>query len=416
MMIKNKIELLAPAGDMERLDYAILYGADAVYLSLKDFGMRAGAGNFDPDELKIAVKKAHEKNIKVYVTCNILPTNKQIDNIKEYLSIISESKVDALIVADMGVLAAAKKFSPEIEIHISTQAGIVNYMSANEFYKLGAKRVVLARELSLDDIKTIREKTDERLEIEAFVHGAMCVSFSGRCLLSSYLTGRDSNRGECAQPCRWSYKLVEEKRPGQYFEIFEEKDQDPKGTYILNAKDLCMIKYIDKLADSGISSLKIEGRAKSFYYVAVITNAYRQAIDIYYKNKNNFELPSWIISEVEKVSHRRYSTGFYFGKPDNGQYYKNGGYIRTCDVMATVGDSDEKYIYCTQRNKFSVSDELEIISTGKKPEIIKINKILDQDGNIIDSVAHPMMKFKIINISGEKYPKGAIIRKNNNLL
>ena len=242
--------------------------------------MRAGAGNFGVDELKEAVKKAHLHNVKVYVTCNILPTNQQIDNIREYLNIVAEAKIDALIIADMGVLAAAKKFAPNIDVHISTQAGIVNYMAANEFYKMGAKRVVLARELSLDDIKTLRDKTDDRLEIETFVHGAMCVSFSGRCLLSSYLTGRDSNRGECAQPCRWSYNLVEEKRPGQYFPIVEDKN----GTYILNAKDLCMINYIDKLAEAGVSSLKIEGRAKSFYYVAIITNAYRQAIDIYYKN------------------------------------------------------------------------------------------------------------------------------------
>lgn len=404
----NKVELLSPVGDMERLDYAILYGADAVYLALNEFGMRAGAGNFTADELKLAVEKAHAKNVKVYVTCNILPTNSHMENIKEYLKIVSDAKVDALIIADMGVLAVAKKYAPEIDVHISTQAGIVNYMAAEEYYKMGAKRVVLARELSLDDIKVIRDKTNDNLELEAFVHGAMCVSFSGRCLLSSYLTGRDANRGECAQPCRWSYRLVEEKRPGQYYPIVEED----RGTYILNAKDLCMIEYIDKLIKAGIYSFKIEGRAKSFYYVAVVTNAYRQAIDLYYKNPETFKVPQWLIEEVDKVSHRQYSTGFYFGKPHEGQFYENGGYIRSCDVVATVEGFDSEYIYCVQRNKFSIGNEVEIISPLQKSEKIKVEKIFDEKNKSIESVPHAMMKFKIPNVNKNKFVKGSIIRKD----
>ncbi len=400
------IELLAPAGDIERLDYAILYGADAVYLSLKDFGMRAGAPNFDVDDFKSAVSRAHKNNVKVYVTCNILPTNSQIDNIEEYLKIVSDAKIDGLIIADIGVLFAAKKYAPDIEIHISTQAGIVNYMSAQEFYNMGAKRVVLARELSLEDIKVIRDKTNHDLELEVFVHGAMCVSFSGRCLLSSFLTGRDANRGQCAQPCRWSYRLVEESRPGQYFPIFE----DQGGTYILNAKDLCMIEHIDKLAECGVDSLKIEGRAKSFYYVAVITNAYRQAIDLYYKDKNNYKIPDWLLREVENVSHREYSTGFYFGKPNNGQFYKSGGYVRSCEVMATIDRSDEKFLYCTQRNKFQIGDELEVISPSSSPEKIKVDDIFDENDEPIQSVSHAMMKFKISNKFAKIYPSGSIIR------
>ncbi len=409
-MCKHKIELLSPAGDMEKLEYAILFGADAVYLALKEFGMRAGTGNFEKDELITAVKKAHLNGVKVYVTCNILPKNNHMDNIKEYLEVIKTANVDALIVADIGVLAAVKKYLPNIAIHVSTQAGIVNYAAAQEFFNMGAKRVVLARELQLSDIQVIREKTDPSLEIEAFVHGAMCVSFSGRCLLSSYLTGRDANRGECAQPCRWNYYLMEEKRPGQYFKICE----DDAGTYILNAKDLCMIEYIDKLAAAGINSFKIEGRAKSFYYVAMVTNAYKKAIELYYKNPDGYKVPSYLIQEVEKVSHRQYSTGFYFGNPNNGQFYENGGYIRTCEVMATVEKSDEKFIYCIQRNKFNVGENLEIISPSKKAREILIESIWDENDVSITSVPHPMMKFKIPNTFGTKYEKGAIIRKNIN--
>ena len=270
-------EVLAPVGDFERLTYAVNYGADAVYLGGTAFGMRASSANFDFDTMKKAVEYAHARDVKVYLTCNTLPLNSEVEQLSDYLKSARDAGVDAVIVADIGVLMEAKRVIPEVDIHISTQTGIVNYL-----YKMGAKRVVLARELPLEDIRRIRDKTPPELEIEAFVHGAMCMSFSGRCLLSNYMIGRDANRGECAQPCRWGYHLVEEKRPGQYFPIYE----DEKGSYILNAKDMCMIEHLDKVIDAGVTSLKIEGRAKSFYYVAVITNAYRQAVDLYRKDRS----------------------------------------------------------------------------------------------------------------------------------
>ncbi|MBQ4100542.1 MAG: U32 family peptidase, partial [Oscillospiraceae bacterium] len=295
---------------MERLVAAVTYGADAVYLGGKAFGMRAASANFSPDDLKTAVDFAHKNGVSVYLTCNTLPHNDEVEKLPDFFDAAKAAGVDALIISDIGVLMAAKKHLPDMEIHISTQAGIVNYLTANEFYNMGAKRVVLARELSLDEIKQIRDKTPPELDIEAFVHGAMCVSFSGRCLLSSYLIGRDANRGECAQPCRWSYRLVEEKRPDLYFPI----EETQKGTYILNAKDLCMIEHIDKLVEAGITSLKIEGRAKSAYYVSVVANAYRLAVDEYLKNPVTYKTPDWLVTEVQKVSHRQYSNGFFFGR------------------------------------------------------------------------------------------------------
>ncbi|MDO4864403.1 MAG: peptidase U32 family protein, partial [Ruminococcus sp.] len=285
----NKLEVLAPAGDEERLAAALNYGADAVYLGRKQFGMRSSPMNFEFEQLVKAVEQAHAKGVKVYLTCNTLPRNNEIPFFERFVREAVEAKVDALIVADIGLLMLIKKYAPDMEIHISTQTGIVNYVTANELYNMGAKRVVLARELSLDEIAEIRAKTSSDLDIECFVHGAMCVSFSGRCLLSQYLVGRDANRGECAQPCRWSYHLVEEKRPNEFYPIYE----DEKGTYILNAKDMCMIEHIDKLAEAGVYSLKIEGRAKSAYYVTVVTNAYRLAVDEYYKDPYNFKLPDW---------------------------------------------------------------------------------------------------------------------------
>ena len=296
----SNLEILSPAGDMERLEAALDYGADAVYLGGKSFGMRAGPSNFDNTELKTAVEMAHKRGVLVYLTCNTLPHNDEIPHFKEFLDNAIDAKVDAVIVNDIGLLSLVKKYAPNMEIHISTQAGIVNYVTANEFYNMGAKRVVLARELSLDEIAEIRAKTPKDLDIECFVHGAMCVSFSGRCLLSSYLVNRDANRGDCAQPCRWGYHLMEEKRNGQYFPVFE----DEKGTYILNAKDMCMIEHLDKLAKAGIKSFKIEGRAKSAYYVSVITNAYRMSVDFLRNNPDDYDkLPSWIKEEVYKVSH-----------------------------------------------------------------------------------------------------------------
>ena len=399
-----KPEVLAPVGDKERLEAAILYGADAVYLGGKSFGMRANPANFTADELAEAVKTAHAKGVKVYLTCNTLPTNEEIDNLPQFIDEAVSAGVDAMIVADIGVLMAIKRRAPQMDIHISTQTGIVNYLTANELYNLGAKRVVLARELSLETIKTIRDKTPKNLEIECFVHGAMCMSFSGRCLLSNYLTGRDANRGECAQPCRWGYHLVEEKRPGQYYPIFE----DEKGSYILNAKDMCMIEHIDKLVDAGITSLKIEGRAKSAYYVGVVTNAYRHAVDMYVKNPENYKLEPWVEEETRKVSHREYSTGFYFGRPN--QCYQSGGYVREWDIIANVEETDGKYMTVISRNKFSVGDIAEILEPSKKPIELKISEICNESGESIDAACNPMGKYKI-PYEGNLV-SGSIIRKS----
>ena len=403
-------EVLAPVGDYERLTYAVNYGADAVYLGGTAFGMRAASAKFDFDTMKKAVEYAHARDVKVYLTCNTLPLNSEVDQLADYLRNAQTAGVDAVIVADIGVLMEAKRVIPDMDIHISTQTGIVNYLTANELYKLGAKRVVLARELPLEEIKRIRDKTPPELEIETFVHGAMCMSFSGRCLLSNYRVGRDANRGECAQPCRWGYYLMEEKRPGQYFPIFE----DEKGSYILNAKDMCMIEYIDKVIDAGVTSLKIEGRAKSFYYVAVVTNAYRQAVDLYKKDPKNFKLPSWIEEETRKVSHRQYSTGFYFGRPEEGQYYENGGYVRQWDVVAVVDKTEGDVLYCTQRNKFSVGEEVEIIrpfaTLEDRPVTYQVTEITDELGNKRESANNAMMKFTM-PAKGLNLPQGSIIRR-----
>ena len=399
------LEVLAPAGDEERFNAAINYGADAVYLGRKQFGMRASPLNFDFEQLCSAVKKAHAKGVKVYLTCNTLPRNNEIPFFEKFVREAVEAKVDAMIVADIGLLMLIKKYAPDMEIHISTQTGIVNYVTARELYNMGAKRVVLARELSFDEIAEIRAKCPSDMDIECFVHGAMCVSFSGRCLLSQYLVNRDANRGECAQPCRWGYHLMEEKRPGEYFPIFE----DEKGTYILNAKDMCMIEHIDKLAEVGVTSLKIEGRAKSAYYVAVVTNAYRMAVDEYRKDPYNFKLPDWIRDEVYKVSHRKYSKGFFFGVPEESQYYENSGYIRNYDVVAVVEKCDNGTVYCTQRNRFFAGDKVELLAPSCKPVELTLDTIYDENGEQIETANHAMMKFSFK--CDIVFPSGTVIRK-----
>ena len=407
MNIFEKLEVLSPAGDLERFQAAIDYGADAIYLGAKNFGMRASPDNFTFEQLKNTVDIAHKKGVKIYLTCNTLPRNNEIPEFEEFIKNVQECKVDAVIVADLGLMSLIKKYTPNMEIHMSTQTGIVNYVTANELYNMGAKRIVLARELSLEEIAEIRAKTSSNMEIEVFVHGAMCVSFSGRCLLSSYLVNRDANRGECAQPCRWGYHLMEEKREGQYFPLFE----DDKGTYILNSKDLCMIDNIDKLAEVGVTSLKIEGRAKSAYYVAVITNAYRMAVD-WHKNHFNEPLPDWISDEVFKVSHRKYCTGFFFGHPNDCQFYENGGYIRNYDVVAVIENCDNNFVYATQRNRFFLGDTLEIISPGCKPITVTPEKIFNEENEEITSVNHAMMKFYFQ--CDKNFPKNSIIRKKIN--
>lgn len=406
----DKLEVLAPAGDMERLDAALDFGADAVYLGGTAFGMRAGPKNFDEEAMRNAVRKCHDKGVKVHLTCNTLPRNDEIPYFEGFIRTAFDAGVDAAITADLGLMSLIKKFTPDLEIHMSTQTGIVNYVTANELYSMGAKRVVLARELSLDEVAEIRAKTPSDLEIETFVHGAMCVSFSGRCLLSSYLVNRDANRGQCAQPCRWGYHLMEEKREGQFFPVFE----DEKGTYILNSMDMCMIDHIDKLAKAGVNSFKIEGRAKSAYYVSVITNAYRQAVDIFKSDPDNYKLPDYVREEVFKVSHRDYCTGFFFGHPsDCRQYYADNGYIRSYDVCAVVDSCENGRIFAEQRNKFCIGDELEILAPGRKPVKYTVSEIMNADGESVENTCHAAMKFSMPNTCGEDFPPHSIIRKKS---
>lgn len=389
--IIKKPELLAPAGDMERLMAAVKYGADAVYLGGTMFGMRAAPANFGPDELPEAVRYCHERGVKVYLTCNVLPRNNELPELPEFLLNAQKAGVDALIISDIGVLAMAKKYVPDMEIHISTQSGIVNYETAKAFYDMGAKRVVTARELKMTEIAEMRANIPDDMDIECFVHGAMCVSFSGRCLISNYLVDRDANRGECAQPCRWKYTLMEEKRPGQYFPVME----DDGGTFIFNSKDMCMIEYIPEMIKAGITSFKIEGRAKSAYYVAVVTNAYRKAIDGYFDNpSDDYKPEDWLVDEMRKISYRDYCTGFFYGNvhEDANISYK-GGYNREWDVMAIVKYWKDGIAYCSQRNRFFEGDELEAMFVGEKPFKVIAKNLKNADGEAIDATNHPMMDF-----------------------
>lgn len=400
----DNLEVLSPAGSFESLRAAVDYGADAVYLGGQSFGMRAGPENFTYESLKAAVELAHSKGVKIYLTCNTLPRNNEIPHFRQFMEEADDCGVDAVIVADLGLLSLVKEYCPDMEVHMSTQTGIVNYVTARELYNMGVKRVVAARELSLEEIAEIRAKTPAELEIEAFVHGAMCVSFSGRCLLSQYLVNRDANRGECAQPCRWSYSLMEETRKGEYYPIAE----DSSGTYILNAKDLCMIDHLDKVAKAGVTSFKIEGRAKSSYYVSVVTNAYRMAVDILKQDTEDYKLTQWIRDEVFKVSHRPYCTGFFFGHPKDCQYYESSGYIREYDVAAIIDKCKGGYLYCTQRNKFLKGDEVEILAPGKIFDTLRVEELYNGDGEPIESANHAMMKLRIP--CEKEYPANSIIR------
>jgi putative protease len=381
----RKLELLSPAGDMERLRMSVLYGADAVYLAGTDFGMRSFAGNFSAEELPLAVRFAHDHGVKVHVTVNTMPRNDEIVTLPAYLERLDDAGVDALIVADLGAFTLAGKYAPRCERHVSTQQSIANYECATAWYDLGAKRVVLARELNLSEIIGIREKCPKELEIETFGHGAMCVSYSGRCLLSNYMTGRDSNRGACAQPCRYQYALVEEKRPGEYFPVFE----DEKGTYILNSRDMCMIDHLDDLMAAGVDCIKIEGRAKSAYYAAIVTGAYRHCIDDVVAGRPLD--PTWR-DEVERVCHRIDSTGFYYGHP--GQYTENSRYIRQWQICAIVESCDENGLaLCSLRNKFSAGDALEAVGPNLRPFPITAGNMHDLDGNPLEEPRTPQMKF-----------------------
>ena len=405
-MIK-KPELLAPAGDMERLQYALLYGADAVYLAGTRFGMRGAPQNFTPEQLRQAVALCHAKGKRVYVTVNTMPTNEEIDAMPDYLALLQEIGPDALIVADLGVLSLAKRYAPGLELHVSTQAGIVNWAAATAAWELGAKRVVLARELTLEQIAGIREKAPDGLEIETFVHGAMCMSVSGRCLLSNYMTGRDGNRGQCAQPCRWKYALVEERRPGQYFEVGENEE----GSYILSAEDLCAAPFLGKVAAAGVDSFKIEGRAKSFYYVASVTAAYRRAIDAIGENPLDYICPPETMAELEKSSHRRYSPGFYLGPQFAVQNVTDDRYERGWQIVAVVEGWENGVARCTQRGKLLLGERVEaLLPSGEVLQFVP-DWLRDADGVQIEATPHAMMPFSLP--VDRELPAGSILRKKN---
>ncbi len=382
---RKKPELLSPAGDWEKLQMAVRYGADAVYLAGTSFGMRAFAGNFSSQELPKAVDFAHKHGVRVHVTVNAVARNQEADQLPEYLAQLEDLGVDALILADMGAFTLAARYAPHCQRHVSTQVSVANYATAAAWYDLGASRVVLARELSLAEIQTIRAKVPGGLELEVFAHGAMCVSYSGRCLLSNYMTGRDANRGACAQPCRYQYALVEEKRPGEYFPITE----DGQGTYILNSRDMCMIDHLDDLIDAGVDCLKLEGRAKSAYYTAIVTGAYRHVLDQVFAGRPID--PAWR-NEVERVSHRHYSTGFFYGEP--GQYVESSRYIRTWQVVAVVASCDEQgKAVLSLRNKFSTGDEIEVVGPDTKPFAMTVPVMEDMEGNPLETVRTPQMRF-----------------------
>ena len=385
-----KAELLAPAGSLEKLKMAVVYGADAVYLGGEAYGLRAYAENFSLDDLKEGVKFAHDRGKKVYITMNIFPHNEDLENMPDYIKEVEKVGVDAIILSDPGVLSLVKEIAPDMEIHLSTQANNINWMSANFWHKQGVKRIILARELSFNEIKEIREKTPPSLELEIFVHGAMCISYSGRCLLSSYMAGRDSNRGLCAHPCRWKYYLMEEKRPGEYFPVYENE----RGTFIFNSKDLCIIKYIPQIIKSGVTSLKIEGRMKSSFYVATVVKAYRQALDSYYQNKDNFVLDPKLLEEVAKASHRKFSTGFFFNKPDSqSQIYNTRSYILEYDFVGVVQNYDKatKIATIEQRNRMYKGEEIEVVNPKGDFFVQKIEWMKNADGEEIDVAPHPQM-------------------------
>ena len=401
--MRNKPELLAPAGDLERLQAALDYGADAVYLGRESFSMRAAASNFhSADQLQEAVALAHRYGKKVYLTCNTLPRNEEIPTFPQFLQEAQDAGADALILADLGLLAMARKLAPNMEIHMSTQTGIVNYGTCRALYEMGVKRAVLARELSLEEIAEIRTKIPTDMELEVFVHGAMCMSFSGRCILSAYLTGRDANRGACAQPCRWKYHLMESTRPGQYFPV-EETDE---GTYLFNAKDLCMIDHLQALLDAGVDSLKIEGRNKSSYYVAIVTNAYRAALDAALENR---PIPGWALDEVVQVSHREYCTGFFYGRENADQRYDSSSYVRNCDVVAVVNRWENGRLFLTQRNRFFAGDTLEIVAPGQPPVTVTAKQLQNEGGEDIEMANHAMMQCSIACETA--FPARSVVRK-----
>lgn len=406
----KKIELLAPAGDINKLKTAVEYGADAVYLGGESFGLRKASKNFSMEDIKWATDYLHERGKKIHVTLNIIPHNHDMEGVEDYIKELYENGVDALIVADPGMFMKVKEVAPDFPIHISTQGSVTNVETVKFWQKLGAERVVMARELSLKEVADIIKEVGDSIEVETFAHGAMCMSYSGRCLLSNYMTGRDANMGDCAQPCRYKYHLVEEKRPGEYFPI-EEHDE---GTFIMNSKDLCMIEHIDEMIEAGIASLKIEGRVKSEYYLATVIRSYRMAIDAYYKDPENYKYDPSLLEEIKKVSHRDFTTGFFFGQAnENSQVYKDNSYIRGYDFVGIVLDYDEETKIATieQRNRVFVGEEIEIFGPGVKHFDYKIEKMLDDKDREIDvaNKAKQIFKIKI----DQPIKKGFILRREN---
>ena len=402
----KKIELLAPAGNMEKLRMAVLYGADAVYLAGEKFGLRTASDNYTFEEMKEAVDFAHKRGVKVYLTMNIIPHNDDLKDAGSFVERAAATGIDAVIVSDPGMLSIIKRTAPGLGIHVSTQANITNTESVKFWHSVGASRVVLARELSLADIRQIRDNCTEDMELEAFVHGAMCISYSGRCLLSNYMVGRDANMGDCAQPCRWKYHLVEEKRPGEYFPIQE----DSRGTFIFNSKDLCMIRHIPELISSGVTSFKIEGRVKSSFYVATVVKAYRDAIDAYYVDNESYTIDEKWFEEISKVSNRDFTTGFFFKKPGPEDHnYKTSSYIRNYDFVGVVKgyDNENKMVIIEQRNRFRLGDTIEVMPPKGQVFEFVVNEMYDNEGNAIEVAPHPKM---VVRIPMEPLPDDAILR------
>ncbi len=400
----KKAELLAPAGDLERLKVAILYGADAVYIGGEEFSMRTACDNFTPENMKAGIDFAKERDKKVYVALNVIMRQNDMDVLGEYAQSLEKMGVDGVIVSDLGAFQLIRKAAPKLPIHVSTQANITNAETARAWHKMGAERVVLARELTREEVISIRENTPADLELEMFVHGAMCVSYSGRCLLSNYLIGRDANRGDCAQACRWKYTLMEEKRPGEYMPIIE----NDRGSYIFNANDLCLLEFLPEILEAGVSSLKIEGRVKTEYYVATVVKAYRQEIDRYYENPEKYTLSKEAMETVCKVSHRRYCHGFWTGEAKNGcQYLESNSYVRDYQVVGMVKEEEEGFLRFSLRNKFSVGDTLEIMTPGGQTYIKTVTEMYNEAGELIPDAPHPMMTVRI-PMQG-KFPKYSMI-------
>jgi len=405
--MKHKFELLSPAGDLEKLETCGIYGADAAYIGLTGLSLRAPQQDFQGDYLKKAIEIKNKYNMKLYAACNLYMRNGDIKLLEKSIKEAYEAGIDAVIVSDLGALVTIKKICPDLEVHISTQSNTLNSVSCNTYYDMGAKRVVLARELTLDEIADIRATTNKNLDIEAFCHGAMCISYSGRCLLSSYMTGRDSNRGECAQPCRWKYTLYEEKRPDYPFEIMG----DCKGTYIMNAKDLCMIEHLDKMAKAGVTSFKIEGRMKTAYYVAVVTNAYRKAMDALEKDIDSYKVPEDSLIELDKASHREFYTGFYFGNPyENGQLVHTSDYVRNYILIGVVKryDRENKRLIIEQRNKFLNNDDIDILTTDNRVVLMKATDLKNSENVNVDCAPHPQEEVSIY--CDEFIPENSMIR------